>query len=125
MIKIVPSIFGFLRHAFHSHFFFPDVILFLYSHIVFQAERIIHEGWSKETNLTTTTMILKLIVFMGSARNVIPPWGGDARLGTRVLNHVKTVLGSRSGKLGEDSIKYDFTVVDPIDVFGPGGGRCL
>lgn len=68
-------------------------------------------------------MILKLVVFMGSARNVVPPWGGDARLGTRVMNHVKTVLDSHAGKLGEDTIKYDYKVVDPIEVFGPGGGR--
>merc|ERR1740121_3333907 len=41
-------------------------------------------------------MSLKTVVFMGSARNTVPPRGGAQRLGTRVLKHVEKVLASRS-----------------------------
>jgi chromate reductase len=64
---------------------------------------------------------LKTVIFMGSARNVPAFWGGDARLGDRVLNWVKTTLAERSGTLGEDKITHDVTIVDPLDVFKEGG----
>lgn len=38
---------------------------------------------------------LKTVIFLGSARDISPPWGGDKRLGDRVLNHVKTFINAR------------------------------
>ena len=61
---------------------------------------------------------------MGSARNVIPPWGGDTRLGDRVLKHVLQVLKDRSGSatLGDkETIQYDVEVLDPLEIFGNDG----
>ena len=58
---------------------------------------------------------------MGSARNVSPPWGGDTRLGDRVLKWVATTLGQREGKLGDETVKHDVTVLDPLEVFGDDG----
>jgi len=68
-----------------------------------------------------TTKTLKTVIFMGSARNVVPPWGGDARLGDRVMNWVQSTLQTRQGKLGEDTIVHDFSVVDPKEVFATDG----
>jgi len=68
-----------------------------------------------------STSVLKTVVFMGSSRNVVAPWGGDSRLGTRVLEWVKSTLSIREGKLGESKIKHDVTVVDPLEVFAEGG----
>lgn len=65
--------------------------------------------------------VLKTVVFMGSARDVVAPWGGDKRLGDRVLNWVKITLQGRKATLGEHEIVHDFTVVDPLDVFGKDG----
>ena len=70
---------------------------------------------------SATTRILKTVVFMGSARNVIPPWGGDARLGDRVLKYVSDTLKTRQQPLGDLTIQHDFSIVDPIDVFGNNG----
>ncbi|CAE7752660.1 fba, partial [Symbiodinium sp. CCMP2456] len=64
---------------------------------------------------------LKTVVFMGSARNVVPPWGGDARLGDRVLKHVLSVLKARDEAYGQDQVSHDVSVFDPVEVFGPGG----
>jgi NAD(P)H-dependent FMN reductase len=58
---------------------------------------------------------------MGSARDISPPWGGDSRLGSRVLEWVKTTLETRSVVLGEETLTYDITVFDPIEVFGTNG----
>ena len=58
---------------------------------------------------------------MGSARNVVPPWGGDNRLGDRVLRWVLKTLQEREEKLGTAVISHDVTVLDPHDVFGPNG----
>mmetsp|Transcript_21215 Transcript_21215/g.42158 ORF Transcript_21215/g.42158 Transcript_21215/m.42158 type:complete len:221 (+) Transcript_21215:293-955(+) len=58
---------------------------------------------------------LRTVVFFGSARNVIPPWGGDKRLGDRVLKHVVGVLKGRT------AVKHEVTVFDPAEVFGEGG----
>jgi chromate reductase len=71
--------------------------------------------------MASTKQILKTVVFMGSARNKIPPWGGDARLGDRVLEWVKSSLKSRKELLGDEEITHDVSVVDPTDVFAPGG----
>ncbi len=71
---------------------------------------------------TATATTLKTVIFLGSARNVSPPWGGDARLGDRVIEWVKSSLSARASSLGDDVIKHDVSVVDPIAVFGNGGG---
>lgn len=71
--------------------------------------------------VSATTRILKTVVFMGSARNVIPPWGGDARLGDRVLKYVSHTLTSRQQPLGNLTVKHTFSIVDPIEVFGENG----
>ena len=69
-----------------------------------------------------STIALKTVIFIGSARNVAPPWGGDARLGDRVVEWVKTTLSGRASSLGSDTVVgHEIAVVDPIDVFGPGG----
>lgn len=67
------------------------------------------------------TKSLKTVVFMGSARNAVPPWGGDARLGDRVLKWVVNTLTERKGSLGADTIVHDLEVIDPVDCFGPDG----
>lgn len=68
---------------------------------------------------------LKTVVFFGSARNVVPPWGGDSRLGDRVLAWVKSALSRRSETIGGDgdasTITHQIHIVDPIEAFGPGG----
>jgi len=67
-------------------------------------------------------VVLKTVVFMGSGKTLVAPWGGDARVGDRVLNHVKTFLQNRNGKLGESTtVTHDVTVLDPIEAFGEGG----
>jgi chromate reductase, NAD(P)H dehydrogenase (quinone) len=69
----------------------------------------------------STIRVLKTVVFMGSAKNVTPPWGGDARLGDRVLKHVKATLESRSVVLGDETITHQVSIVDPLEVFGQDG----
>ena len=64
---------------------------------------------------------LKTVVFMGSARSIPAFWGGDKRLGDRVLNWVKATLKDRKGTLGDETISHDVTIVDPVDVFKPDG----
>ena len=64
---------------------------------------------------------LKTVVFMGSARNIVPPWGGDARLGDRVLKHVTSLLRARDEAIGQDQVNHEVTVYDPVEVFGAGG----
>lgn len=64
-----------------------------------------------------TTRVLKTVVFMGSAKSVIPPWGGDARLGDRVLRYVSKTLQDRSATLGNLTITHDVSIVDPKEVF--------
>lgn len=59
---------------------------------------------------------LKTVVFMGSAKDVLPPWGGSKRLGDRVLTHVKSVLAARTEKCGPDTVKHEVTVFDPLEV---------
>jgi chromate reductase len=52
---------------------------------------------------------LNTVVFMGSARNMAPGWGGPARLGTRVLKYVVETLAARE-------MNHDVFVVDPQEV---------
>eukprot|EP01065_Artemidia_motanka_P003071 TRINITY_DN1144_c0_g1_i2.p1 TRINITY_DN1144_c0_g1~~TRINITY_DN1144_c0_g1_i2.p1 ORF type:complete len:222 (+),score=77.64 TRINITY_DN1144_c0_g1_i2:77-742(+) len=61
---------------------------------------------------------LKTVVMMGSARTTTPPWGGDKRLGDRVLKWVLSTLDSRTGYGG---VKHEVTCMDPVEVFGPDG----
>lgn len=72
----------------------------------------------------SSVRILNTLVILGSARNVVPPWGGVARLGDRVLQHVVSVLESRETVLGTEVIKHATTVIDPLTAFGPGGALC-
>mmetsp|Transcript_129710 Transcript_129710/g.361265 ORF Transcript_129710/g.361265 Transcript_129710/m.361265 type:complete len:248 (+) Transcript_129710:35-778(+) len=64
---------------------------------------------------------LKTIVFMGSARNVVAPWGGDSRVGDRVLKHVRATLEGRSQTFGNQTASHQVTVLDPLEIFGEGG----
>ncbi|KAL7548280.1 hypothetical protein ACHAWF_011574 [Thalassiosira exigua] len=74
---------------------------------------------------TASSVTLKTVIFVGSARNVVPPWGGDSRLGDRVLAWAKSALAGRVGSLGQDAatiaVAHDVRVVDPLDAFGPNG----
>jgi hypothetical protein len=47
----------------------------------------------------TATKEIRTVIFMGSARDISPPWGGDSRLGTRVLNWVTATVQNRSVEL--------------------------
>ena len=79
------------------------------------------EGGKDDTDNQMTTITLKTVVFFGSARNVTPPWGGDSRLGDRILAWTKATLAARSESLGADTVKHDVAVLDPLEVFGPSG----
>lgn len=72
---------------------------------------------------TATTQIrtLKTVIFMGSSRNVVPPWGGDARTGDRVLKWVQETLQRRRATLGDEVLVHDVSLIDPKDVFGTSG----
>jgi chromate reductase len=65
--------------------------------------------------------VLNTVVFMGSSRAIVPPWGGDSRLGDRVLAYVKNALTKRETKLGDETISHKITIFDPLEVFGEGG----
>jgi NAD(P)H-dependent FMN reductase len=70
---------------------------------------------------SAATRVLKTVVFMGSARKLIAPWGGDSRVGDRVLKHVTATLDARSATLGGETIQHQVSVVDPLEVFAEGG----
>eukprot|EP00615_Pteridomonas_danica_P005040 CAMPEP_0114355846 /NCGR_PEP_ID=MMETSP0101-20121206/20533_1 /TAXON_ID=38822 ORGANISM="Pteridomonas danica, Strain PT" /NCGR_SAMPLE_ID=MMETSP0101 /ASSEMBLY_ACC=CAM_ASM_000211 /LENGTH=233 /DNA_ID=CAMNT_0001498013 /DNA_START=27 /DNA_END=728 /DNA_ORIENTATION=+ len=72
---------------------------------------------------TTANVALKTVVFLGSSRNITPPWGGDKRTGDRVLKYVVSALTGRESTCGPNSLTHNVTVYDPLVVFGPGG--CL
>jgi len=65
--------------------------------------------------------ILKTVVFIGSARDISPPWGGSKRLGDRVLAWVVNELKARTKVHGPETVTHDVTVLDPKDIFGEGG----
>lgn len=72
--------------------------------------------------MTATTKVLKTVVFMGSSRDIAPPWGGASRLGDGILSWVKSELSKRTSSLGDiKKITHEVTVYDPIEVFGKGG----
>eukprot|EP00812_Abedinium_dasypus_P009363 NODE_3057_length_836_cov_335.768246.p1 GENE.NODE_3057_length_836_cov_335.768246~~NODE_3057_length_836_cov_335.768246.p1 ORF type:complete len:167 (-),score=22.42 NODE_3057_length_836_cov_335.768246:319-798(-) len=58
---------------------------------------------------------------MGSARTQVPPWGGVARVGDRVLKHTVRVLDQRKATYGDTTVQHRVTVMDPLEQFGPGG----
>lgn len=68
-----------------------------------------------------TTKTLKTVIFMGSSRDVSPPWGGEKRTGDRVLKWVINTIQARNAKLGGETIQHDISVVDPLEVFAEGG----
>ena len=68
-----------------------------------------------------TSVTLKTVIFFGSARNVTPPWGGEKRLGDRLLSHVKSILSVRSTYINDVTVTHDVTCFDPLVVFGEGG----
>ena len=65
--------------------------------------------------------VLKTVVFMGSAKNVAPPWGGPVRLCDGVTNWVVNTLKARTATVGSDTVTYEVTTFDPCEVFGEGG----
>jgi len=65
--------------------------------------------------------VLKTVVFMGSSRDMKAFWGGDKRLGDRVLKHVVEVLTQRKSNVGSVKVEHDITVFDPLEVFGEEG----
>jgi hypothetical protein len=67
------------------------------------------------------TRTIKTVVFLGSGRNVVPPWGGVKRLGDLVLPWVLAELKKRARVLGGETLKHEVSVVDPVEVFGAGG----
>jgi len=71
---------------------------------------------------TATHRTLKTVIFMGSARDIVPPWGGPNRLGDGILKWVTKEISNRTSSLGDiKEIKHELTVYDPLEVFGKGG----
>lgn len=68
-----------------------------------------------------STRVLKTVVFMGSAKDISPPWGGPARMGDRVLAWVKGELTRRSKAHGSETVTHDVKVLDPKEIFAAGG----
>mmetsp|Transcript_20665 Transcript_20665/g.61079 ORF Transcript_20665/g.61079 Transcript_20665/m.61079 type:complete len:227 (-) Transcript_20665:220-900(-) len=69
----------------------------------------------------STQRRLKTVIFMGSARDIVPPWGGDTRTGDRVYQWVLGALKARSTSLGTEVVEHDITTLDPLEIFGEGG----
>lgn len=65
------------------------------------------------------TRRLNTVVFLGSARDVVPPWGGEKRAGDRVLKWVQNTLASRTATYGSETISHDMTVLDPLEMSAP------
>lgn len=68
-------------------------------------------------------LLLKTVVFLGSARDITPPWGGCSRLGDRVLKYTLQVLqdAGRAPKVGDTAIEHEVVTYDPLEVFGAEG----
>jgi hypothetical protein len=68
-------------------------------------------------------LLLKTVVFLGSARDITPPWGGCSRLGDRVLKYTLQVLqdAGRAPKVGDKVIEHEVVTYDPLEVFGAEG----
>lgn len=65
--------------------------------------------------------ILKTVIFMGSAKDISAPWGGNKRLGDGILNWVKNELSKRSQLYGNELVTHEFIVFDPLEVFSENG----
>jgi hypothetical protein len=52
----------------------------------------------------------RTVIFMGSARDISPPWGGETRLGNRVLKWVTSTVQTRVSELagGMDDLPDDY-----------------
>lgn len=59
---------------------------------------------------------LKTIVFLGSARDASPPWGGDKRLGDRVLLFLQEQVAAfnEAGASGGPTLEIE--VFDPLEI---------
>ena len=55
---------------------------------------------------------LRTVIFMGSAKDLVAPWGGDKRLGDRVLTWVKNTLAGRTATCGPDTVKHEVSAND-------------
>lgn len=68
-----------------------------------------------------------LCACIGSAKVCVPPWGGDARLGDRVVSYLKSVLNDRSSEVGDAklTVKHEVTYFDPSTVFAEGTLRTV
>ena len=64
-----------------------------------------------------TAVTLKAVIFFGSAKDIVPAWGGPARLGDRVLKHVVSTINTHKGKVGDQEVLYNIKVYDPLEVF--------
>lgn len=69
----------------------------------------------------SSSRTLKTVVFLGSARDIAGPWGGDKRTGDRVLAWVKDTLSSRTATYGSETVSHDVTILDPLEAFSPDG----
>ena len=69
-----------------------------------------------------TGRTLKTVLFMGSAKDITPPWGGPSRVGDGITEWVKKEILKRSASLGNgEEITHELTVYDPKEIFGKGG----
>jgi len=70
---------------------------------------------------SATDRTLKTVLFMGSAKDISPPWGGPSRLGDGITEWVKKEISKRVSFLGNEEITHELTVYDPKEIFGKGG----
>ena len=64
---------------------------------------------------------LNTVVFFGSSKDVVPPWGGASRLGDRVLSHVLATIKARNESCGGVAVAHKIDVFDPLVAFREGG----
>jgi len=71
---------------------------------------------------TTTRRTLKTVLFMGSAKDITPPWGGPSRIGDGITEWIKKEISKRvSSQADGQEIIHELTVYDPKKIFGKGG----
>jgi len=54
-------------------------------------------------------VVLRTVVFVGSAKTAAPPWDTTERYGTRVLKYVLSILEKRE-------VKHEVNVLDPLEI---------
>ena len=59
---------------------------------------------------------LKTVVFLGSARDASPPWGGDKRLGDRVLLFLKAQVAAFNAAGAGGGPTLELEVFDPLEI---------